>query len=184
MHGKQRGRSRTTCALGAQLARPWGSQISCLDRVRRPCRSELHRILGENALTVGRVQRPLTIAQSLATVDRGPNASYREGRHLRLIEQPKCPLAAASASQFADWIPTMPRAIASLSLSFGLVSIPVKLYSATEASSAVRFKLMRADGARVRQQYVSDEPMDECLQHVRHSLLAVGPRPIVHEAST
>jgi DNA end-binding protein Ku len=55
----------------------------------------------------------------------------------------------------------MPRAIASLSLSFGLVSIPVKLYSATEASSALRFKLMRADGIRVRQQYVSDEPVDE-----------------------
>ena len=55
----------------------------------------------------------------------------------------------------------MPRAIASLPLSFGLVSIPVKLFSATEASSAVRFKLMRADGARVRQQYVSDAPIDE-----------------------
>ena len=55
----------------------------------------------------------------------------------------------------------MPRAIASLSLSFGLVSIPVKLFSATEASSAVRFKLMRADGARVRQQYVSHAPTDE-----------------------
>ena len=55
----------------------------------------------------------------------------------------------------------MPRAIASLSLSFGLVSIPVKLYSATEASSAVQFKLMRTDGARVRQQYVSDAPTDQ-----------------------
>jgi DNA end-binding protein Ku len=55
----------------------------------------------------------------------------------------------------------MPRAIASLSLSFGLVSIPVKLFSATETSSAVRFKLMRADGARLRQQYVSDAPIDE-----------------------
>ena len=31
----------------------------------------------------------------------------------------------------------MPRSIASLSLSFGLVSIPVKLYSATESSSAI-----------------------------------------------
>jgi len=51
--------------------------------------------------------------------------------------------------------------MASLSLSFVLVSIPVKLYSATEASAAVRFKLMRADGARVRQQYVSDEPIDD-----------------------
>jgi DNA end-binding protein Ku len=52
----------------------------------------------------------------------------------------------------------MPRAIASLSLSFGLVSIPVKLYSATESSSAIRFKFMRSDGARVRQQYISEEP--------------------------
>ena len=61
----------------------------------------------------------------------------------------------------------MPRAIASLSLSFGLVSIPVKLFSATEASSAVRFKLMRADGARVRQQYVSAEPpAGEPLVHI------------------
>src|SRR6186997_1434646 len=60
----------------------------------------------------------------------------------------------------------MPRAIASLSLSFGLVSIPVKLFSATEASSAVRFKLMRADGARIRQQYVSDAPSDERAEHV------------------
>lgn len=55
----------------------------------------------------------------------------------------------------------MPRAIASLSLSFGLVSIPVKLFSAIEAASAVRFKLMRADGVRVRQQYVSDALTDE-----------------------
>jgi len=50
------------------------------------------------------------------------------------------------------------RSIASLSLSFGLVSIPVKLYSATESSSAIRFKLMGAGGARVRQQYVTDAP--------------------------
>ena len=52
----------------------------------------------------------------------------------------------------------MPRAIASLSLSFGLVSIPVKLYSATESSSAIRFKFMRSDGSHVRQQYISEEP--------------------------
>ena len=50
------------------------------------------------------------------------------------------------------------RSIASLSLSFGLVSIPIKLYSATESSSAIRFKLMGAGGSRVRQQYVTDAP--------------------------
>lgn len=50
------------------------------------------------------------------------------------------------------------RSIASLSLSFGLVSIPIKLYSATESAAAVRFKLMASSGARLRQQYVADNP--------------------------
>ena len=49
------------------------------------------------------------------------------------------------------------RSIASLSLSFGLVSIPVKLYSATESSSSVRFNLLAKDGSRLKQQYVSDQ---------------------------
>ena len=49
------------------------------------------------------------------------------------------------------------RSIASLTLSFGLVSIPVKLYSATESSSAVRFNLLARDGSRLKQQYVSEK---------------------------
>ncbi len=49
------------------------------------------------------------------------------------------------------------RSIASLSLTFGLVSIPVKLYSATESSANVRFNLLAKDGSRVRQQYVSEK---------------------------
>lgn len=48
------------------------------------------------------------------------------------------------------------RSIASLSLTFGLVSVPVRLYSATESSSAIRFRLMAPGGARVRQTYVAD----------------------------
>lgn len=48
------------------------------------------------------------------------------------------------------------RSIASLSLSFGLVSIPVKLYSATESSASVKFNLLAKDGSRVKQQYVSE----------------------------
>ena len=52
------------------------------------------------------------------------------------------------------------RAIASLTLTFGLVAIPVKLYSATESSAAIRFKLMSRGGARLRQQYVADVPPD------------------------
>jgi DNA end-binding protein Ku len=49
------------------------------------------------------------------------------------------------------------RSIASLSLSFGLVSIPVKLYSATEASETIRFNLLDKEGGRVKQQYVSEK---------------------------
>ncbi|MDM0105721.1 Ku protein [Variovorax sp. J22R24] len=49
------------------------------------------------------------------------------------------------------------RSIASLSLSFGLVSIPVKLYSATESSGTVKFNLLTKDGSRVKQQYVSEK---------------------------
>ena len=49
------------------------------------------------------------------------------------------------------------RSIASLSLSFGLVSIPVKLYSATESSATVRFNMLDKDGARLKQQYVSEK---------------------------
>ena len=40
------------------------------------------------------------------------------------------------------------RSIASLTLSFGLVSIPVKLYSATETSSAVKFSMLAKDGSQ------------------------------------
>ena len=47
------------------------------------------------------------------------------------------------------------RSIASLTVSFGLVSIPVKLYSATQASSAISFNLLhKACGSRLKQQYL------------------------------
>jgi DNA end-binding protein Ku len=49
------------------------------------------------------------------------------------------------------------RSIASLTLSFGLVSIPVRLYSATESASTVRFNLLAKDGSRLKQQYVSEK---------------------------
>jgi len=49
------------------------------------------------------------------------------------------------------------RSIASLSLSFGLVSIPVKLYPATESAATVRFNLLSRDGSRLKQQYVSEK---------------------------
>jgi DNA end-binding protein Ku len=47
------------------------------------------------------------------------------------------------------------RAIASATVSFGLVSIPVKLYSATDASTSIGFNLLHKDcGSRLRQQYI------------------------------
>jgi DNA end-binding protein Ku len=46
------------------------------------------------------------------------------------------------------------RSIASLSLGFGLVSIPVKLYSATESAGGVSFNLLHKCGSRVKQQYI------------------------------
>ncbi len=51
---------------------------------------------------------------------------------------------------------TQARSIASLTISFGLVAIPVKLYSATISSERISFNLLRkGDGSRVKQQYVA-----------------------------
>ena len=48
---------------------------------------------------------------------------------------------------------TQARSIASLTISFGLVAIPVKLYSATVSSERIAFNLLRQkDGSRVKQQ--------------------------------
>jgi DNA end-binding protein Ku len=47
------------------------------------------------------------------------------------------------------------RSIGSLTVSFGLVAIPVKLYTATQSASAISFNLLhKKDGSRLRQQYV------------------------------
>lgn len=52
--------------------------------------------------------------------------------------------------------PNNARSIASLTISFGLVAIPVKLYSATISSERLSFNLLRQkDGSRVKQQYVA-----------------------------
>lgn len=49
------------------------------------------------------------------------------------------------------------RSIASLTLSFGLVSIPVRLYSATESAAGIKFNLLAKDGSRLKQQYISEK---------------------------
>lgn len=53
-------------------------------------------------------------------------------------------------------MPSNARSIASLTISFGLVAIPIKLYSATSSSERISFNLLRQrDGSRVKQQYVA-----------------------------
>src|SRR6476620_8583024 len=47
------------------------------------------------------------------------------------------------------------RSIGSLTISFGLVAIPVKLYSATKSESSVSFNLLhKGCGSRLKQQYI------------------------------
>ena len=47
------------------------------------------------------------------------------------------------------------RSIGSLTVSFGLVAIPVKLFTATQSSNAISFNLLhKTDGSRLKQQYV------------------------------
>jgi DNA end-binding protein Ku len=58
--------------------------------------------------------------------------------------------------EYSCVMPSNARAIASLTISFGLVAIPVKLYSATISSERLSFNLLRQkDGSRVKQQYVA-----------------------------
>ncbi|GAC1609433.1 MAG: Ku protein [Myxococcales bacterium] len=54
------------------------------------------------------------------------------------------------------------RSIGNATISFGLVSIPVKLYSATQPASAVSFNLLHAKcGSRLKQQYICPTDNDE-----------------------
>ena len=47
------------------------------------------------------------------------------------------------------------RSIGSLTISFGLVAIPVKLYSATQSANAISFNLLhKGCGSRLKQQYI------------------------------
>ena len=53
------------------------------------------------------------------------------------------------------------RALGSATIAFGLVSIPVKLFSAAESAATIRFnQIDRRDGARVKQQLISSNSGD------------------------
>ncbi|HVF17646.1 MAG TPA: Ku protein, partial [Steroidobacteraceae bacterium] len=47
------------------------------------------------------------------------------------------------------------RSMGSLTISFGLISIPVKLYTATQSTGSISFNLLHKDcGSRLKQQYI------------------------------
>ena len=53
------------------------------------------------------------------------------------------------------------RSIGSLTVSFGLVAIPVKLFTANQSSNAISFNLLhKADGSRLKQQYICQKDGD------------------------
>lgn len=52
---------------------------------------------------------------------------------------------------------TSARSIASLTLSFGLVNVPVRLFSATQPGAEIQFKLLDKGGGRLKQQYISQK---------------------------
>jgi len=53
-----------------------------------------------------------------------------------------------------------PRSVSTGTISFGLVNIPVKLYSAANPAASISFKLLSKDGHRLKQQYIDPKEND------------------------
>jgi DNA end-binding protein Ku len=54
-----------------------------------------------------------------------------------------------------------PRAIGTASISFGLVSVPIKLYATSESAASISFNLLsKKTGARLKQQYIDTKTGD------------------------
>src|SRR6266849_1919445 len=81
-----------------------------------------------------------------------PNGSgVRSGERLRRYSSRKLAISAGRLSSG----PMSARSIASGTISFGLVSIPVKLFSASQSSAAISFNLLHSKcGSRLKQQYI------------------------------
>jgi DNA end-binding protein Ku len=54
-----------------------------------------------------------------------------------------------------------PRAVGTGTIAFGLVNIPVKLYSAANPSAAISFKLLSKEGHKLKQQYIDPQNEDK-----------------------
>src|SRR3954463_58679 len=81
-----------------------------------------------------------------------PNGSgVRPADRLRRYSSRKLAISARTLSSG----PMSARSIASGTISFGLVSIPVKLFSASQSAAAISFNLLHAKcGSRLKQQYI------------------------------
>lgn len=65
------------------------------------------------------------------------------------------PLSLRASDLQRIWDPMPPRSIGNATISFGLVSVPVSLYSASESSATVSFNMLhRTCGSRLKQQYI------------------------------
>jgi DNA end-binding protein Ku len=79
------------------------------------------------------------------------------------------------------------RSIGSLTVSFGLVAIPVKLYSATQSAGQISFNLLHKNcGSRLKQQYicakdggiVERDDMDKGYEYAKDQYVAFTPEEI------
>ena len=52
------------------------------------------------------------------------------------------------------------RSLQSVTITFGLVTIPVKMYAATNPRAGISFTMLDPGGGRVKQQYISAESGD------------------------
>ena len=75
------------------------------------------------------------------------------------------------------------RAIGSGTIAFGLVSIPVKLFSTVDTTKAIRFNYLSEDGSRLKQQYIraSDGQIVERSERVQGYEFAKGQYVVFSE---
>ena len=72
----------------------------------------------------------------------------------------------------------MPRSLATLTIAFGLVAIPVRLYPATQRSAVLRFRMMTPEGGTVRQRLEADLPGPASGEAVPHRATEASPSEV------
>src|SRR3954454_9154932 len=91
----------------------------------------------------------------------GPRLPHRAHTHEPTDEFQAKPRSQLAETPCSLYKPDMARAIWSGAISFGLVNVPVKLYSATSPKSVRFHQLSSKTGARIRQKRVDASTGDE-----------------------